>query len=109
MLLHCRPILHERMCISRVLFRYGDNLNPWGDLIVMAKAWCVLKPGGQALVGFPIGPGKDIIYFNTHKLYGPVMLPHLFANFKQVYSEFDYKNFNERCAWCYQDLFVVEK
>lgn len=91
------------------LGRYGDNLNPWGDLIVMARAWCVLKPGGKALVGFPIGPGKDQIYFNSHKNYGPVLLSHLFANWEQVYSEFDYKNFIKECVWCYQDLFVVQK
>ena len=27
------------------LGRYGDQLNPWGDLITMAKVWCVVKPG----------------------------------------------------------------
>ena len=27
------------------LGRYGDPLNPWGDLITMAQAWCLLKPG----------------------------------------------------------------
>ena len=31
------------------LGRYGDSLNPWGDLITMAKAWCLLKPKGRAL------------------------------------------------------------
>jgi hypothetical protein len=34
-------------------------LNPWGDLITMARAWCLLKPGGRAIVGTPSGP--DII------------------------------------------------
>ena len=27
------------------LGRYGDSLNPWGDLITMAQSWCLLKPG----------------------------------------------------------------
>ena len=27
------------------LGRYGDPLNPWGDLIAMAQSWCLLKPG----------------------------------------------------------------
>ena len=35
------------------LGRYGDSLNPWGDLISMAQAWCLLKPGARALVGLP--------------------------------------------------------
>ena len=25
--------------------RFGDMLNPWGDLIAMARAWCFVKPG----------------------------------------------------------------
>ena len=37
--------------LSQSLSRYGDNLNPWGDLIAMARAWCVLKPGTKALIG----------------------------------------------------------
>ena len=35
------------------LGRYGDRLNPWGDLITMAKSWCILKPRALALVGVP--------------------------------------------------------
>ena len=31
------------------LGRYGDPLNPWGDLITMAQAWCLLKPGLYSL------------------------------------------------------------
>jgi len=30
-------------------------LNPWGDLITMARAWCLVKPGGLGLVGVPTG------------------------------------------------------
>ena len=41
------------------LGRYGDGLNPWADLIAMAKAWCVVKPEGLALVGVPAG--EDMI------------------------------------------------
>ena len=84
-------------------------MNPWGDLIAMARAWCVLKPGGKALIGFPMGPGKDQILFNGNKNYGPVMLPHIFANWKQIHSELDYKKFYPPCPWCYQELFLVEK
>jgi len=39
----------------RGLGRYGDQLNPWGDLITMATAWCVVKPHGLALVRVPTG------------------------------------------------------
>jgi hypothetical protein len=36
------------------LGRYGDPLNPWGDLVTMARAWCVAKPNeGKLLLGVP--------------------------------------------------------
>ena len=38
------------------LGRYGDQLNPWADLIAMAKAWCLTKTGGRLLIGVPTGP-----------------------------------------------------
>ena len=43
---------------------YGDSINPWGDLISMARAWCTLKPKGKALVGVPHGP--DIVQVSTY-------------------------------------------
>ena len=72
----------------------------------MARAWCVLKPGGKALIGFPIGPEKDQILFNGNKNYGPVMLPHIFANWKQIHSELDYKKFHPTCPWCYEEVSI---
>lgn len=38
------------------LGRYGDALNPWGDLQAMARAWCVCKPGGGLLLGVMEAP-----------------------------------------------------
>ena len=37
------------------LGRYGDPLNPWADLIAMAKAWCLTRTGGRMLIGVPTG------------------------------------------------------
>ena len=44
-------VLSKLTDLYQFYFRYGDSLNPWGDLIAMARAWCVLKPGGKALIG----------------------------------------------------------
>ena len=74
----------------------------------MAKGWCVLKPKGRAMIGIPSGP-SDAVYFNSNKLYGPVMLPHLFAGFKQIHSTLDYDQYSDVCQWCYQPLYIVEK
>ena len=27
------------------LGRYGDQLNPWGDIMAVGQAWCISKPG----------------------------------------------------------------
>ncbi len=67
------------------LGRYGDAFNPWGDRITMARMWCVLKPGGHALIGFPLSTPDQIAY-NAHRMYGPVMLQQMLANFKLVWT-----------------------
>jgi hypothetical protein len=42
------PLFDEVVTISSVehsgLGRYGDGLNPWGDVQAIARAWCVAKP-----------------------------------------------------------------
>jgi Caenorhabditis protein of unknown function, DUF268 len=47
---------------------YGDAWNPWGDLIAVARVWCITKPGGYLLLGLPTG--IDAIKFNAHRVYG---------------------------------------
>ncbi len=58
-------------------------------------------------MGIPVHHTEQVIY-NLHRLYGPVQLPHLFANWRQVYTEMDLSRVSD-CEWCYQPLFVVEK
>ena len=81
-------------------------MNPWVDLITMAKSWCLMKPGGIALVGFPSGPDK--IDFNGRRTYGRVQLPHVFSNWEQLYAE---TNFTQpsSCSFCNLPLIVVRK
>ena len=67
-------------------------LNPWGDLIAMARSWCLVKPGGYGLVGVPTGP--DTIAFNSHKIYGRHGLAQIFANWEQVSSTCPYQLLN---------------
>ena len=40
------------------LGRYGDPVNPWADLIAMARSWCITKPGGKMFIGVPTGPDE---------------------------------------------------
>ena len=92
------------------LGRYGDQLNPWGDLVTMARAWCVVAPGGRAIVGLPMA-GKDLVCMNAHRMYGPVMLGHLFSNWDVVWAEAqDFAKFPTDCnSWMFQPITVLEK
>ena len=71
----------------RYPFRYGDAINPWGDLITMAKTWCLVKKGARALVGVPSlfkeDNNAEYIGFNAGRVYGNIQIPHLFANWEQ--------------------------
>jgi hypothetical protein len=67
------------------LGRYGDALNPWGDMQAIARAWCVTKPGGKMLLGV-MECGKrerDSIEYNLHRCYRKVAYTHLTANWEQ--------------------------
>lgn len=50
------------------LGRYGDPLDPDGDLKAMAELQRVVAPGGRLLFVVPVG--KPRIQFNAHRIYG---------------------------------------
>ena len=71
------------------LGRYGDVLNPWGDVVQMAKTWCILDPGSTVAVGVEgrvkgkgCGLRRDGITWNLHRKYGIRRFPLLFSNFE---------------------------
>ena len=68
------------------LGRYGDALNPWGDIITIAKAWCVTRMGGSLTIGLPYSNGKDILIFNAHRIYGKIRYPYITTNWHQFYE-----------------------
>jgi hypothetical protein len=67
------------------LGRYGDRLNPWGDIIAIARAWCVTKVHGSLTIGVPYTSGDDNIQYNAHRVYGKIRYPYLCANWRQHY------------------------
>lgn len=67
------------------LGRYGDALNPWGDLIVIARAWCVTRTNGSLVLGVPYDINNDYIAFNAHRCYGAKRYPYLTTNWHQHY------------------------
>jgi hypothetical protein len=64
------------------LGRYGDALNPWGDILALARAWCVTKPGGGLYLGLPTG--KDDVLHNAGRIYGLVRWPLVTMNWQQL-------------------------
>lgn len=64
------------------LGRYGDALSPWGDIMTVARAWCLTKLGGRMVMSVPIG--TDRVEFNGHRVYGPVRYALLMANWRMV-------------------------
>ena len=48
------------------LGRFGDAMHPWGDLVTVAKAWCLVKEGGNAIIAVPTAK-QDTIEYNAHK------------------------------------------
>lgn len=74
------------------LGRYGDPLNPNGDIIAMQKAYEHLADEGILLLGIPLG--MDCLVWNAHRIYGKMRLPLLLQNFKllDVFSVYDGPN-----------------
>ena len=75
------------------LGRYGDLLAPWGDVVQVAKTWCILPPGATVAIGVEgsflpskrrgvKGGGTDKVYWNLHRKYGHRRMPFLFTNFE---------------------------
>ena len=51
------------------LGRYGDPLDPQGTLKALAELQRVLAPGGDLLVGVPVG--RERVCFNAHRVLAP--------------------------------------
>ena len=64
------------------LGRYGDPLDPLGDIDAMKDMYNNLKPNGFLFIGFPVG--HDALVWNVHRIYGKIRLPLLFKNFKEI-------------------------
>uniref|UniRef100_A0AC34FMD7 DUF268 domain-containing protein n=1 Tax=Panagrolaimus sp. ES5 TaxID=591445 RepID=A0AC34FMD7_9BILA len=58
------------------LGRFGDPLDPIGDIREMNKVRCLLKNGGLFFIGVPVG--QDSIAYNAHRIYGRMRLAMMF-------------------------------
>jgi len=99
------------------LGRYGDPLDPNGDLKAMREMSRSLKPGGLLFLGVPIG-ARDHIEFNVHRIYGPCRWKLMMDGWDIIGSfgandgtedSVDWKSHFKGDAWANQPLFVMKK
>lgn len=62
------------------LGRYGDPLDPDGDIKAIEELKRVVKPGGSMIFVTPVGRAR--IMFNAHRIYDPNMIVDLFEGFE---------------------------
>ena len=86
------------------LGRYGDSINPFGDLEEVARISCLLRKNGIFFLGF--GIGKDKIEWNAHRIYGKKRLPLVTANYvlRDIIGEFHWN----KADWKVQPILVLE-
>jgi hypothetical protein len=64
------------------LGRYGDPLDPDGDLTTMNDIHRNLIDNGILIWGAPVG--HDALVWNVHRIYGKIRLPMIFSNFNEL-------------------------
>lgn len=73
-------------CLSTIehvgLGRYGDPLDPWGDLKLAENVRRLLRPGGVLLLSFP--QGRGCVVFNKHRIYTGYRRSALFGDLRLV-------------------------
>ncbi|MCH9620872.1 MAG: hypothetical protein S4CHLAM20_02800 [Chlamydiia bacterium] len=92
------------------LGRYGDPLDPNGDLKAMKSVKEMLKSGGLLFLAVPLGP--DAVIWNAHREYGDIRLPMLLDGWKLIKSYgFDEELYRIQGRVtrkeCYQPIFVL--
>ena len=53
--------------------------------IVILLYRCLTKPGGRMLLGVPVA--HDEVQFNSAKIYGPLQMSHMLANWEQIHAD----------------------
>ncbi|KIH61722.1 hypothetical protein ANCDUO_08000 [Ancylostoma duodenale] len=97
------------------LGRYGDPIDPNGDLREVQKVMCLLKKGGLFLVGFP--RGADAIKYNLHRIYGRMRLSMIMTGYEFLamyrgdspYPQYPRREDYEAMDTHQQDLYVLRK
>jgi SAM-dependent methyltransferase len=84
------------------LGRYGDPINPNGDIEAVRQIHCMLKPGGLFFLGLPTNDdGSSHIEFNAHRVYGTARLEVMFEGWRYL--------MNKKASTGFHSIFVLQK
>jgi hypothetical protein len=93
------------------LGRYGDPINPNGDIEAMNSVKSIIKKNGVMFLSVPIG--KDCICFNVHRIYGEKRFYRLIQNWKPL-NTYGFRDdsfeleFNSTWGTPYQPIITLE-
>lgn len=94
------------------LGRYGDPLNPNGDLEAMKRTASLLNPDGLLYLSIPIG--LDKVVFNLHRVYGRIRIEKMLEGWETIEkygffsNSFD-NNVNGVNGSPYQPIYVLKQ
>jgi len=91
------------------LGRYGDPLNPNGDIRAMQEMKKILEPNGLLFLAVPMG--QDQLVWNVHRIYGHQRLKFLIEGWEVVGAvgyEPDTLNINMSGGGSYQPILVLK-
>merc|ERR1711884_264997 len=94
------------------LGRYGDPLNPWGDIMAVAEAWCVTTDQAKLAIGVPTSlEERGTLVFNLHRIYGKHNYPYLVSNWQYEWQSDNYNVTTDYKPLLggYQPLYVFKK
>lgn len=94
------------------LGRYGDPINPNGDIDACIEAYSMLNKEGYFICGIPIGDG--CIEGNFHRIYNQKRIDKLFSLFNCFIGSVNYQTFDEKINftgnnWQNQPIFIYKK
>ncbi len=90
------------------LGRYGDPIDPFGDLKAIKKAKDMLNDDGIMILAVPVG--RDHLFWNAHRVYGRIRFPMLIEEWAIMDSfGFSESDFNIHGQGGHQPIFVLRK
>ena len=94
------------------LGRYGDPINPNGDIDACIEAYNMINEGGYFICSVPIGSG--CIEGNYHRIYNQKRIDKLFSLFNNYIGSVNYQTFDNNLNftgnnWQNQPIFIYKK